>query len=217
MTAAGASRHLRNQAGFTVGELMVACAIVGLVMTGMLAMLTSGQQSFLMGAGQVEAQQNVRVAFDLMAREIRQAGVDPTNAGFPAVVGVGGAGMPNGAGFRLQSDLNASCTPATLAVCLNDPGERIEYTIVGNTLRRQALGVDAQPQIVIGGLDFTGTAQPAFQYLNRNAPPGVAAAPADIVNVVVMLQTRPTTTTATLATQGNVRVRLTDTITLRNR
>jgi prepilin-type N-terminal cleavage/methylation domain-containing protein len=208
-------RLVANDRGFTMAEMLVACAIVGLVMSGMLAMLMTGQQSFLMGAGQVEAQQNVRVAFDLIAREVRQAGYDPTSSGFAAIVNTAGGGLPTITGFRIQNDLNGNCTTATIPACLADPGERVDYTIVGNNLRRQAQGIDAAPQVIISGLDFTGTAQPAFQYQDNAG--GAPANEFAIVNVLLMLQTRPTTTTATLATKGLVRVRLSDTIRLRNR
>src|SRR5439155_51584 len=50
------------QRGFTLPELLVAMASVGLVLTGLVSFLVAGQRSFLVGANQVESQQNVRIA-----------------------------------------------------------------------------------------------------------------------------------------------------------
>ena len=50
-------RITRDQRGFTLTELLVACALIGLVMAGLFSMLQSGQQTYLTGTNQVEAQQ----------------------------------------------------------------------------------------------------------------------------------------------------------------
>lgn len=212
------ARPATGDGGFTMAELLVACAIIGLVMSGLLTLLLSGQQSFLIGAGQVEAQQNVRVAFDLLAREVRQAGYDPTRVGFAPIVNTGGAGMPTATALMLQNDWNANgvIEPGVVVpVGGNNRGEQVRYAIINNRLTRQESAIDGAPQVIIAGIDFTGTAQPAFQY--RDATGNVPAAPASIASVIMMLQTRPATTTATLMTMGNVHVRLSDTIRLRNR
>jgi len=200
--------------GFTMTELLVAVAVVGIVIGGMATFMTTGQSHLQMGAGQVEAQQNARIAFELMIREIRAAGVDPTSANFPAVVNIGGVGLPTATGFRLQSDLDGNCNGLPVAACLNGPNETIEYTIVGNNLRRQVLNVDPQPQVIIAGLE--AAAGPAFQF--QNGTGGAPATELDIRTVVVTLQTvPPTIAAAAQAEHGKVRIRMTDTVRLRNR
>jgi len=68
-----AMRSLLDQRGFTLAELLVVVAILGLMLAGLVLVQQQGQQSYLMGAHRVEAQQNARVALDLMVRELRSA------------------------------------------------------------------------------------------------------------------------------------------------
>lgn len=62
-----------DQRGFTLTELLVACAIIGMVLAAVLALQGQGQQAYVMGAARVEVQQNARFALDLMTTEIRSA------------------------------------------------------------------------------------------------------------------------------------------------
>ncbi len=194
--------------GFTLAELLVAIAIVGIVLAGLLTFLQTGESHVQMGVGQVEAQQNARVAFDLMIKEIRGAGLDPQGLGFPAIVNTAGAGLPTATAFRIQSDLNGNG--------VFDAGERVQYVITGSLLRRQILdaaGAIQQNDVIIAGVDTAAGAPFQYQDLAGGAP----ATAADIRTMVVMFQTRPPVTLATHAEHGLVRVRMTDTVRLRNR
>ena len=62
-----------NQRGFTLTELLVAMAILGMVLAGVYTLQQQGLYSYLMGSAKVEAQQNARIAMDLMIRELRSA------------------------------------------------------------------------------------------------------------------------------------------------
>jgi type IV pilus assembly protein PilW len=197
----------RSEHGFSLTELLVAMVILALVTLGLVTLLNSGQQSFLTGSNQVESQENLRSALDRIAGDIRSAGYDPTGAGFAPLVNTGGAGMPTATAFRIQNDLDGNGV-------VTDPGERIDYVINGALLQRQAIGVDAAPQTVIGGINLTGVAA-AFQYSDAaGANPGSEAL---IRTVVVTLQTRPSNTQPTAWKTGLVFVRMTDTVRLRNR
>ncbi|HEV2053650.1 MAG TPA: prepilin-type N-terminal cleavage/methylation domain-containing protein, partial [Methylomirabilota bacterium] len=66
---------VRDQRGFTLGELLVVIAILGLMLAGLLTVQMAGQQSYLIGSHRVEAQQNGRIALELMVRELRSATV----------------------------------------------------------------------------------------------------------------------------------------------
>src|SRR5881396_3890975 len=76
MSAGAERRRPRTTArgGFTLPELLVAMAGAGLVLAGLATFFVAGQQSFLVGANQIEAQQNVRIAIARMIEEIRNAG-----------------------------------------------------------------------------------------------------------------------------------------------
>lgn len=66
-----------NERGFTLAEMLVTCAIVGLVMAGLLTLVMQGQQAYWFGTTQVDGQQTVRVALERMGKEIREAGYEP--------------------------------------------------------------------------------------------------------------------------------------------
>ena len=67
------ARLTRNQRGFTLSELLIVSAILGLMLAGLLTVQMQGQTSYLIGAHRVEAQQNARIALDLIIRELRSA------------------------------------------------------------------------------------------------------------------------------------------------
>jgi prepilin-type N-terminal cleavage/methylation domain-containing protein len=63
----------RDQRGFSLAELLIVIAILGLMLSGLLAVQMQGQKAYLIGSHRVEAQQNGRVALELMVRELRSA------------------------------------------------------------------------------------------------------------------------------------------------
>jgi prepilin-type N-terminal cleavage/methylation domain-containing protein len=67
------ARGLTNERGFSLTELMVACAVIGIVMAGIIALQQQGQSAYLFGASRVEVQQSARLALDLLTRELRSA------------------------------------------------------------------------------------------------------------------------------------------------
>lgn len=158
----------RGVRGFALSELLVALAIVGMVLAALGSLLQQGQQAYLAGTGQVEAQQNARVAVERLGRELRGAGVDPTGAGFPPLVNL----RPTS--FTIQNDLNGNGVIA-------GNRETITYSLRGRTLRRNA-GGGAQPLV-------NGVESLAFTYLDRNGRP--TNEPREIRTVVIALATRP--------------------------
>lgn len=67
-------RHwFRNEHGFTLAELAVVTAVIGIVMAGVFVIQMEGEEAYLLGSSRVETQQNARVALDLMTRELRSA------------------------------------------------------------------------------------------------------------------------------------------------
>ena len=216
----------RDQRGFTLTELLVACALIGLVMAGLFGILHSGQQSYLNGTNQVEAQQALRLALLRMTNEIRDAGYCPTcGTGNPAIVGFSAITAQSATTFTIQNDWNGtwdgstgifSCGTVPHAVLHSDGtttttnrGEQVTYTFSSGTLTRREIGIDAAPVVIASGISSL-----TFTYLdNAGAVTSTAAnIRAIAVNVVGQPQNQPSTFQA-----GRVQVAMTDSIRLRNR
>src|SRR5947208_16346263 len=75
------SRDVGRQHGFTIIELMVAVAAFSIVSLAAFAVLDSGQRNALMNDQTVKVQQNVRLAMDIIARDIRMTGYGKPAAG----------------------------------------------------------------------------------------------------------------------------------------
>ena len=194
-----------GQSGFTLAELLVVIAVTGLIMAGLASLLISGQQSYLQGSNQVEAQQNARVAIEPMMQEVRGAGYNPTNATFDAVT------AQSASGFTLQNDWNGNggIEPGiSVTVGGITRGEQVTYSLSGTTLRRQESVLDSAPQPIAQVQQLT------LQYLDASG--AVTTTAANIRTVVVTLQAEPDNQPAA-SPQGRVVVNVTDRARLRNR
>jgi len=66
-------RKIKNQKGFSLIELMVVVAVLGLIVLGLVTFFTGGVRSWITGQSQLQAQREARQAMDRMVREIREA------------------------------------------------------------------------------------------------------------------------------------------------
>jgi prepilin-type N-terminal cleavage/methylation domain-containing protein len=69
-----------NQRGFTLVELLIAMALVGMIMGGVFALQQQGQAAYQFGAARAETQQKARVALERVARELRTASAVTSSA-----------------------------------------------------------------------------------------------------------------------------------------
>ncbi|MGI6091437.1 MAG: hypothetical protein GX348_04630 [Veillonellaceae bacterium] len=66
-------RHLSNQSGITLVELVIGMALTVLLMTAVVSLLSTSLQAWQTGSRKTEVQQTARFALDSVARELRYA------------------------------------------------------------------------------------------------------------------------------------------------
>ncbi|MBA3013153.1 MAG: prepilin-type N-terminal cleavage/methylation domain-containing protein [Desulfobacula sp.] len=103
------TRGIGNR-GFTLIELMVAMALVGIVIAGIISSYTGQQEAHLSQKQVVEMQQHIRAGLYIMAREIRMAGYDPY-------------GGSSGAGIVSAGTGASSASPLTFTLVADDDGQ----------------------------------------------------------------------------------------------
>jgi prepilin-type N-terminal cleavage/methylation domain-containing protein len=116
-----------NERGFTLAELLVASAVLGLLMLGVFTIQRQGLGAYQVGAARVEVQQNARTALETMFGEIRTARLITA---VPAACGTGP--VPTGGG-------------ATSISFTDQNGVAFQYQLVGTDLQRNGV-------VLIGGV-----------------------------------------------------------------
>jgi prepilin-type N-terminal cleavage/methylation domain-containing protein len=224
---------MSNQRGFTLAEMLVVCAIVGLVMASLLGLMMQGQQAYWFGTTQVDGQQTVRVALERMAKEIREAGYEPlpgetdpaacpnaTNyplytAGVPCYKFVP-ITSPSATALTLQYNFDGStcavpCSPINTVALVTDPMSCPTAACRGEQITYSLSGGNLTRQEVV--LDAapviiaSGITALTFTYRDENST--VTAAPELIRTVEISV-------TAQTASKGAF-VTMVDRIRLRNR
>jgi prepilin-type N-terminal cleavage/methylation domain-containing protein len=200
---------LRSERGFTLAELLVACAVIALVMAGLLVSLQAGQEVYLRGSTEVEATQSVRVAIERMAQELRVAGFCPTCTAAPPFTAIT---AQSATGFTIQNDWDGDGV-ITAAGTVTDGfgnvrGEQIVYAFAGGALTRQETG-DVSPLTLATGIN-------SLTFTYQDSAGVVTAVPDNIRTVVVTATTQPQFQPAATL-QGRVLVTMTDSLRMRNR
>lgn len=117
----GVGAACRDRQGFTLVELLVTLAVLGLVMAAVLNIYMTGNMIGIMGQNQAEAQQGARAAM-MMEEDLRMAGY-----GFPGSQSRFTAASPTAVSF--WADLRNASTTLTAIV---NPGDTVLN--VGSTL-----------------------------------------------------------------------------------
>lgn len=224
---------MSNERGYTLAEMLVVCAIVGLVMASLLGLVMQGQQAYWFGTTQVDGQQTVRVALERMAKEIREAGyeplpgeTDPTacpNAGnyplytasvpcykFVPITG------PSATALTLQFNWDGStcaipCSPINTVALVTDPMNCPAGTCRGEqvTYSLAAGNLRRQESVVDGAPVIIASGITALTFTYRDENNNVTAAP-ELIRIVDI------SVTAQTATRGAF-VTMVDRVRMRNR
>lgn len=125
----------RPAGGLSLAELLVSLAVLGLVLAGILGILHGALAAYGWGERRVGAQQAARVALERIAKELREAGYDPTGAGIQPVV------VAAPALVTFQRDLNGNGV-------VDPTHERVTFLLrTGDGVLRRDAGGGAQPII----------------------------------------------------------------------
>lgn len=112
-----------NERGFTLAELLVVSAVLGIIMLGVFTVQRQGLSAYLMGAGRVEVQQNARAALETMLNDVRLA-----QAVTAVPAGCGTGPVPTGGGAT--------------SISINDQnGVAQQYQLVGSDLQRNGVAL----------------------------------------------------------------------------
>ena len=129
-----------DQRGSSLTELSVVTGLLGLVMVPTVLLWQQAQESYFVGSEMAEAQGNLRVALDRIARDVRRAGHDLPGSGFDPIP------TATATTVEVQADLNddGAITPSS--------DEDVTYAFDSATHRVTRNGLTLAESI--GGVSF---------------------------------------------------------------
>jgi Tfp pilus assembly protein PilW len=175
-----ASPH--REVGATLFELTVAQALVGLVLVGTIGVWSRSQTAYIQGAELSDLQQNVRIGYERMSRELRLAGMAPCDLVTPP-----GGAIASGTSLTSITITYRQADPETVD-CATSPPPTQTVTYSRNAGTRELLR---------NGQSLVGTVESlSFQYFRcdgTTASLSTAAERSRIARVSVQIATRVTT------------------------
>jgi prepilin-type N-terminal cleavage/methylation domain-containing protein len=200
---------MRSQRGFSLPELLVVTAVLGLILTGVTGLLMQGQAAYMMGSNRVEAQQNARLAVTIMSRELREA-----------------CAVSSFSSTAIEFTMVEPSSASTVECSSTTPGDilTVRYAFAGSTVFRVSAtgglpavancdGANAQYCLIGGVQGFTLTGYDSLDSVATT--PSAACGPGVICSVLIALETRSEESHAS-GSPGNVRARYSNRIRLRN-
>jgi prepilin-type N-terminal cleavage/methylation domain-containing protein len=178
-----------RRAGFTLVELLLAMTLTGVLGVAAVRLFVAQHQAFVRQGEGIRRTQNARAGFDLMTREMRNAGYDPR--------GTAAAGVTtwSAEAFGWTADLDADGTA-------DGDGERVEYRLAEDgTLIRREDEVDVAVAEDVTELRFTYFADAA-------ETPATSAGEIELVAVRLAYDTPPGVAGANLETRVALRNRV---------
>lgn len=184
------SRGARPSTGFTLIELMIAMVLGLIVIAGVASVFLAGQQSFRTNNALADVQDGSRIAFELMARDIRSAGLSSCDNSNGRIANVLNPDKSTGNPFWYADWGNpVHGYPDSVG---NDPA-----LTVGTAVGNQVSGTDSLHIISAGSIDATVSTTPSDSAANLkiNKPTGDLQ-PGDIIIVCTLTGPQPHTSIA---------------------
>jgi len=185
---------LKNERGYTLQELLVAIPLGMLIMTGVMTVFISQSRSYHAQEQLNEMQQNARAAMDIMVREIKMAGYDPTDIpGFDA--------LPTTSATQIRIVANIVDTNNVTT----DDNEDITYTYdAANNLIQRRDGTGAPETLAENISDLE------FKYLDENGD--VTADPDKIRQIEIEITAETRNPDPNFSANGGIREYELDTV-----
>jgi type IV pilus assembly protein PilW len=160
-----------NSAGFTLIEVLMCMAIISIVFGAIYRSFDIFNRSYTTENVTAGVQQKTRIGIDLMARDIRLAGLDPLGSADTGFL----AGGTDTSSIHFTADHNYDGDS-------DDPFEDITYALNGNILQQTAdLGSGAVTATLLDHvIDLT------FTYLDATDTPLAAPIPVDEIRTVLI-------------------------------
>lgn len=114
-------RQNGDASAFTLVELLVAMALSGIVGLALYSAFINQSRTYSVQEDVVDMQQNLRAGFDVMEREIRMAGFDPT--------GTAGAGIVSAEAEKIVFTLDLTGSGDVPDGTTDDPNEHLTYSL----------------------------------------------------------------------------------------
>jgi type IV pilus assembly protein PilW len=112
---------LRRDDGFTLVEVMIATAVFMLILAGVFQIFVPSTATYALSQRRLNAQQNARVAMDLVTRQIRMAGYFPENIDTdPANDLSNRVRIASNAALAVYGDLDGSGASQVFLFCLSN-------------------------------------------------------------------------------------------------
>ena len=181
----------RGQGGFSLIELMISVLLVGIVSLALGSAFVGIKQGFDSRDIETELVQGARVALDLMAREIRMAGYDPT--------GTAGAGIASAdaSTIRITADYNGDGD-------VTDADEDLTYSLY-TTSGVQRLGRKSGAGNNEAVADYVESLSFAYYDGSNNLLATPVGTPANIRRVVITVTMRSAKVDQTYSQNNGIR------------